>query len=191
MLSPASHPLIVFSSSIHFLPSLTVFPPQRIHPKFNYFRGGFGERNGPLSQHSLSSELALRNASPSLIRTQTISAIDDRGFTALPQLARWILRWWFIRISHFKSNFLGAEGPHAQLWTTAHIWCFWTTLYLCRTLPISDTNGNRQQEAITEIRICAGTSWHISVLCLKVWIESRWKTFCFFLSFQRWVLSSS
>ncbi len=80
VLSPASHSLIVFSSSIHSLPSLTVFPPQRIHPKFNYFRGGFSKRNGRLSQHSQGSGLALRNASPSHIRTQTISAINDQGF---------------------------------------------------------------------------------------------------------------
>lgn len=136
MLSPASHSLIVFSSSIHSLSSLTVFPPQRIHPKFNYFRGGFSKRNGALSQHSRGSELAPRNASPSHIRTQTISAIDDWGFTALLQLARWILRWWFIRISHFKSLLLchtfsravRTEGPRAQFWTTAHIWCFWMTV---------------------------------------------------------------
>lgn len=32
------------------------------------------------------SELALRNASPSPIRTQTISAIDDWGFTTAGQV---------------------------------------------------------------------------------------------------------
>lgn len=138
MLSPAPHSLIVFSSSIHFLPSLTAFPPRRIHPKFNYFRGRFSKRNGALSQHSWGSELALRNASPSHICTQTISAIEDWGFTALLQLARWVLGWWFIWSSHFKSlllchTFLQAVhtgGPRAQFWTTVHIWCFWMTVHI-------------------------------------------------------------
>lgn len=165
VLSPASHSLIVFfsfSSSIHFLPTLTVFPPQRIHPKFNYFRGGFSQRNGALSQHSWGSELALRNASPSHTHTQTISAIDECGFTALLQLGRWILRWWFIRVSRFKSLFLchtfsravHTEGPRAQSWTTARIWCFLDDCsYLCRMLLTSDTNGSWQQAAISDIRL--------------------------------------
>lgn len=54
-----------FPSIFHCLPSLTVFPPQWIHPKFNYFWGGFGKRNGALFQHSRGFKLALRNASPS------------------------------------------------------------------------------------------------------------------------------
>lgn len=123
-------PLILwlfFPSSLHFLPSLTVFPPQRIHPKFNYFRGGFSKRNGALSQRSRGPELAPRNASTSHTRTQTISAIYDLGSSALLQLARWLLRWWFIQISHFRSLLLchtfsravHTEEPGAQFWTWA------------------------------------------------------------------------
>lgn len=68
--------------------------------------------------------------------------------------------------------------------------------YLCRMLPISDTNVNWQREAITDISLCTYAStacWeNISVLCLSVSIELRFKTwtFGFVLFFQCWVLSS-
>lgn len=57
------------------------------------------EREMGHSRHSRGSKLAPRNASP---LTQTILATREWGRAALLRLARWILRWWFIRISHFK-----------------------------------------------------------------------------------------
>lgn len=162
------------------------------------------EKWGTLSTLS-GEELALRNASPSHARTQTISAIDGWDFTALLQLARWILRWWFIRISHFKSPLLchafsqavPTEGPGARFWTTAPIWCFWMTVHIVvGCYPPSDTNGDWQREAISHIRFSTYTSpaclENISVLWLEVLMKLGCKTctFCFFLFLWHWVFLS-
>lgn len=165
-----------------------MFPPQRIHPKFNYFQGGFSKRNGPLSQHSRGPGVGPEERiSPSHIRTQAILAIVDWGFTSL-QLARWILRW-FIRFIYMLCHIffffwtLQTEGILKYCTYLMFLDDCWS---LCRMLPTSDTNGSWQQEALIDIHFCA-----YATHCLGVLIDLRCKTLnLHFLFFQCWVSSS-
>lgn len=126
-------PWLFFPQASTFVFTLTVLPSQWIHPKFNYFWGGFRKRDGALSQHSRGSELAPRNTSQS--HAQTVWQIYDRDFNALVQLARWTLRWRFIRISNFISlllchTLLGVyiEGP-LSFFPISDV--SWWRLFLC------------------------------------------------------------
>lgn len=124
VLSPASHSLIVsFPSIIHCLPSLTVFPPQRIHPKFNYFWGGFSKRNGALSQHSWGFDLALRNASPSHTNNFSNWRLRLYCFTTAHQMDIEMM----IYKDHSFETCLALSHVlmgRSHWRTTAHFWCF-------------------------------------------------------------------
>ena len=76
--------------------------------------------------------------------TKQFSAIAHWDFTALPQLDRWILRWWFIRISEFQvscsfAHFLGAPHAHSRSSCEFRKRCLYTKFWVkcsrvCRTL---------------------------------------------------------
>lgn len=169
-----------------------MLPSQWIHPKFNYFWGGFRKRDGALSQHSRGSELAPRNASQS--HAQTVSEIYDRDFNALVQLARWTLRWWFIRISNFISlllchTLLGVhiEGPLSFF--LSHIWCFLMTFV--SLLPGKPMGTNRKKQLRTnsdDINSCPGYWVKISDLWAGALIELKCKTWtlCLCLFIHCW-----
>lgn len=155
--------------------ALTVFAPQRIHPKFNYFQGEFSKRNGLLSLNTYGAlELAPRNAFLSPIRTQAIRTIDDQGFTLL-QLVRWILKWFIRFIYIFCHIFLWG-------WRCVLNYCKYLRLLndssgLRRTLSISHNKGKWQREVLC-FHFCAHTTLFILMdlgckdfSCMQHWLN--------------------